>query len=121
LGSELLPRRTHISVKTRGCVRLIALSSVDWIEAQGNYLALHVGNSSHLVRETAANFETHLDMSGFIRIHRGATVAVDRIASVQRLGKGDAQVTLTTGQEIRASRRYREALWGKWVGHSTQR
>jgi two-component system LytT family response regulator len=117
-GTAQPRHRTHISVKTRGGVKLIALSSVDWIEAQGNYLALHVGVSSHLVRETAAKFEAQLDMSGFVRIHRSAIIAVDRIASVQRLGKGDAQVTLTTGQAIRASRRYREALWAKWVGLS---
>jgi two-component system LytT family response regulator len=110
-------RRTHVSVKARGCVKLIAVSSVDWIETQGNYLALHVGVSAHLVRETAAKFEAQFDLSGFVRIHRGAIIAVDRIASVQRLGKGDAQVTLTTGEAIRASRRYREALWDTWTSH----
>jgi two-component system LytT family response regulator len=112
------PPRTHIPVNMRGRVQLIALSNIDWIETQGNYLALHVGASSHLVRETAAKFAARLDMSGFVQIHRGAIIAIDRIASVQRLGKGDAQVTLTTGQQVRASRRYRQALWDKWVNHS---
>jgi two-component system, LytTR family, response regulator len=111
-------RRMHIPVTTRGRVQLIALSKIDWIETQGNYLALHVGLSSHLVRETAAKFVAQVDMSGFVRIHRGAIIAVDRIASVQRLAKGDAQVTLTTGQQIRASRRYRQVLWDRWVSHS---
>jgi hypothetical protein len=116
--STLSQRRTHIPVNTRGRVRLIALSSIDWIETQGNYLALHVGLSSHLVRETATKFAAQVDMSGFVRIHRGAIIAVDRIASIQRLAKGDAQVTLTTGQQIRASRRHRQALWDKWLSHS---
>jgi hypothetical protein len=111
-------RRTHIPVNSRGRVQLIALSNIDWIETQGNYLALHVGVSSHLVRETATKFVAQLDMSGFVRIHRGAIIAVDRIACVQRLAKGDAQVTLTTGQQIRASRRYRQALWDAWITHS---
>lgn len=111
-------RQIHIPVTTRGRIQLIALSNIDWIETQGNYLALHVGLSSHLVRATAAKFVAQVDMSGFVRIHRGAIIAVDRIASVQRLAKGDAQVTLTTGEQVRASRRYRQALWDRWVSHS---
>jgi hypothetical protein len=111
-------RRTHIPVNTRGRLQLVALANIDWIETQGNYLALHVGLSSHLIRETAEKFAAQLDMSRFVRIHRGAIIAIDRIASVQRLAKGDAQVTLTTGQQIRASRRYRQALRDKWISHS---
>jgi DNA-binding LytR/AlgR family response regulator len=106
--------RTHIPVRTRGSVELIELANVDWIEAQGNYLALHVGARSHLVRDTVTRIETELDASRFVRIHRRAIVAVDRIASVQRLAKGDARVILHSGSEIRASRRYRQALWDQW-------
>jgi hypothetical protein len=111
-------RRTHIPVRTRGGVELIELASVDWIESQGNYLALHVGAISHLVRDTVSRVETQLDTSRFVRVHRRAIVAVDRIASVQRLAKGDARVILKSGNEVRASRRYRNALWDQWVSHS---
>lgn len=110
--------RRHIPVRTRSGVELIELASVDWIETQGNYLALHVGANSHLVRDTVARIETELDTSRFIRVHRRAIVAVDRIASVQRLAKGDARVILKSGSEIRASRRYRKALWDQWAGHT---
>jgi hypothetical protein len=111
-------RRTHIPVKARGSVQLVDLASVDWIETQGNYLALHVGANSHLVRDTVSRIETELDTSRFVRVHRRAIVAVDRIASVQRLSKGDARVILKSGHEIRGSRRYRKALWDKWVSHT---
>jgi hydrogenase maturation factor len=111
-------RRQCIPVKARGRVQLVDLASVDWIETQGNYVALHVGVNSHLVRDTIARIETELDTSQFVRVHRRAIVAIDRIAAVRRLPKGDARVTLAGGHEIRASRRYRKALWEKWVSHS---
>lgn len=107
------PRRA-VRVSSRGRVQFVSLANVDWIETQGNYLALHVGTESHLVRGTADRIAAEIDSSRFVRIHRRAIVAVDRITSVERLTNGDALVALSSGCVIRASRRYRKELWERW-------
>ncbi len=114
LERERPPPRRLVRVSTRGRIQFLNLANVDWIETRGNYLALHVGAESHLVRGTADRIVAELDASRFVRIHRRAIVAVDRIASIERLTNGDALVALSSGQEIRASRRYRKILWERW-------
>jgi hypothetical protein len=101
---------THVVAKMRGRQILIALSQVDWIETQGNYLALHVGDSAHLIRQTLASFETQIAAGQFFRVHRRALVCVDRIQDLKPLTNGDAELRLRGGQVVRVSRRYRKQL-----------
>lgn len=105
-----VPTPGRITIEERGRSRVIALADVDWIEAQGNYQALHVGDGAHLLRETSARLEARLDPAAFVRIHRRTIVAVDRIVAVTPLTNGDASVALVGGQVLRMSRRYREAV-----------
>ena len=108
------PRRDRLSqqipVRARGRVTFVELSDVDWIEAQGNYLALHTGPLSHLIRESLARLEPRLDPQRFARIHRGIIVAVNRIRDIKSRGAGDASLHLKDGTELRLSRNYRERL-----------
>lgn len=108
-------RCASIPVKTRGRLGYVDLASIEWIEAQGNYLSLHVGGQSHLVRETLRSFATRLDQERFVRVHRRAIVAVDRIREIQPLANGDAQLILHDGQAIRASRSYRQLVRARWA------
>lgn len=101
---------TRVAISSRGRTLLLGMDEVDWIEAQGNYIALHAGGATHLVRDTVTAFASRLDPDGFVRIHRGAIVAVDRIVEVTPVGGGDATVSLKTGAELRASRSFRTRL-----------
>ena len=56
---------------------------VDWFEAEGNYVRVHVGKSAHLVRDTLSNLESRLDPEGFRRIHRSTIVNVERVRELQ--------------------------------------
>jgi DNA-binding LytR/AlgR family response regulator len=103
----------QVAVKARGKLILLDLADVAWIEAQGNYLALHAGGRAHLIRETLARFEAKLDPDCFARIHRGAIVAVARIREIAALASGDANVVLDDGTSVRMSRSYREAVTGR--------
>jgi two-component system, LytTR family, response regulator len=107
---------TRIPVKTRGRRSYVDLADIDWIETQGNYLTLHVNSSTHMIRTTLANFETQLDASRFVRIHRRFIVAVDRIRDLTPAGNGDAVVQLMDGRELSASRRYRKIIGQRWQG-----
>jgi DNA-binding LytR/AlgR family response regulator len=101
---------TQIPVRSRGRITLLEFTSVDWIEAQGNYLALHVGPTAHLIRESIARLEARLDPAHFTRIHRSTIVAVNRIRDMAPLGAGDATLRLKDGTELRLSRNFRDRL-----------
>lgn len=100
----------HVTIRERGLVRVVELASVDWIEAQGNYLALHAGASTHLLRETMSAFERRLDPEKFRRIHRRYIVAVDRVRLVTSASNGDGLARLHNGTELKVSRSYRSGL-----------
>jgi hypothetical protein len=100
---------TTVPVKTRGRTLHLSVIDIDWVETQGNYLALHAGSAVHLIRDTLANFEGSLDPKRFARIHRTALVALDRVQEVVALSNGDASVRLRDGTQLRLSRNYRAA------------
>lgn len=101
---------TQVTATARGRRTIVRLDAVDWIETQGNYLALHAGADTHLIRETSVRLEARLDPARFVRIHRRTLVAIDRIAEMTPLDGGDAALTLTVGAELRVSRNYRQTL-----------
>jgi two-component system LytT family response regulator len=106
------PRR--LLVRERGRIVPVPLSAVDWIEAEGDYVRIHTGGRSHLVERTLAEMESLLASSGFMRIHRGAIVNVERVAQLQPEGSGRYRLVLRDGSELAVSRsysgRFREAL-----------
>ena len=106
---------TSISVKTRGRLGYVDLASIEWIESQGNYLALHVGGRSHLIRGTLRSFARRLDAHRYIRVHRRVIVAIDRVREIQPLANGDSTLILEGGHAIRASRSYRDSVRKRWA------
>jgi two-component system LytT family response regulator len=104
-----LKRKTpeRILVKTGGRIYFIRVPEIDWIEAQGNYVLLHVGKESHLIREPIGELETQLLDGGFLRIHRSTLVNVERIRELRQLLHGDYRVWLRDGTQLTLSRRYR--------------
>jgi hypothetical protein len=101
---------SSLAVRERGRTTLVDLAHVDWIETQGNYVALHAGSTVHLVRDSLARLEARLDPAQFLRVHRRIVVAADRIETVTSLGAGDAQLRLKDGTELRLSRNYRDGV-----------
>jgi hypothetical protein len=104
------PMLTHVEVKRRGQSLSLPLSEVDWIEAQGNYVALHVGAEQHLLRDTISRFVARLDSAQFVRVHRSMIVATDRIQKVEALPNSDMLLHLKHGVPLRASRSYATAV-----------
>jgi two-component system LytT family response regulator len=98
----------RLVVKTVGRVFFLKTDEIDWIEAAGNYVKLHVGRESHMIRETMNGIETKLDPDKFIRIHRSTVVHIDRIKELHPMFSGDYAVMLRDGTELALSRNYRE-------------
>ena len=107
------PRARHVdrlTIKTDGRVYIVRAADVDWIEAHGNHVKLHVGKQVHLMRETVLALEGALDPRQFARIHRGTIVNLDRIRELQPWFAGDYVVLLKDGTQLKLSRTYREQL-----------
>jgi hypothetical protein len=106
---------SRVAVKTRGAVQWVEVTDIAWVETQGNYLALHTATATHLIRATLAKFEPTLDPTRFVRIHRCAIVAIDRVATVEPIENGDGLLHLASGQSLRVSRRYRKDVQARLV------
>jgi len=98
----------RLVVKSVGRVFFLKTDEIDYIEAAGNYLKLHVGREAHMIRETMNGIEGKLDPSTFMRIHRSTVVNVDRIKELHPMFSGDYSVILRDGTELALSRNYRE-------------
>jgi two-component system LytT family response regulator len=96
--------KQRIVVKSSGRVFFVKVDDIDWIEAEGNYVRLHMGAQSHLLRETMKGMESVLDAGQFIRIHRSTIVNADRIRELQPLFHGEYAVILRDGTRLVASR-----------------
>ena len=91
-------------------VRFVSIEDIDWIEAQGNYSEIHIGEDTHLIRESLNTLEGWLEATTFLRIHRSAIVRLNRIANVSSLPNRDCEVTLRNGTSLRVSRTYSDHL-----------
>ena len=100
----------RLVIKSDGRVVFLKTREVDYAEAAGNYLSLHVGKDTYLIRETMNAFEARLDPEKFLRIHRSTIVNIERIKEVQPWFKGEYVVTLRDGTELSLSRTYRDKL-----------
>lgn len=87
--------------------RLLRLQDVRWIEAQDNYVRLHLGPEVHLVRQTLSSLEAKLDPKRFRRIHRSTVVNLDFVKEIQPWFNGELAAVLTDGTTLAISRSYR--------------
>lgn len=109
LHTQNQPKFTErLVIKTGGRIYLVKSDDIDWVEAEGNYVRLHVGAAAHLLRETMTNLEQKLDPARFVRIHRSTLVNLERIHELQPWFRGDYVVILKDGQKLTLSRGYRE-------------
>jgi len=98
----------RLAIPKNGRVEFVATKDIDWIEAEGNYVRLHVGNREHEFRETLTELEEKLSPADFLRIHRSTIVNIQRIKEIQAWFHGYHRVLLQNGTELRMSRYQRE-------------
>ncbi len=113
LLEQLQAKSEHLErfvIKNNGRVLLVPASEVDWIEVQGNYLRLHAGGSSHMIRETMNNLEKRLDPRKFLRIHRSTMVNIDSVKEMQVHFNEEHLVILKDGSQLTLSRRFRDRV-----------
>ena len=107
------PKTDRLVVKSGGRLFFLRADEIDWIEAAGNYVRLHVGTDGHLLRETMNSIEARLNPELFFRIHRSHIVNIERIKELQPWFNGEYVVILRNGTRLTLSRGYREKLQEK--------
>jgi two-component system, LytTR family, response regulator len=100
----------RLAVKSGGHIVWVLLDEIDWIESADNYVELHAGAKSHLLRETLNALENRLPPDKFVRISRSAMVNPQRIKELHRMLYGGYEITLQTGARLTMSRRFRDKL-----------
>jgi two-component system LytT family response regulator len=100
----------RLVIKAGGRIYFLNVEEVDWIEAADNYVELHVGRESHLLRETISGLAARLDPARFLRIRHSTIVNIERVKELRPLFRGEYLIVLRDGTELTSSRRYRKNL-----------
>jgi len=104
----------RFTVQTGSRIQIVAAEDVEWIGAAGDYVELHVGGRSFLLRETMASLEQRLDPAKFLRIHRSRIVQSRGIQELRSMENHEFTVKLADGSEHRSSRTYADRL-ERWL------
>lgn len=103
-------RPERFLVRKLGKEFLVAAADVEWLQASGNYVNLHVRGRDYPLRTTMAAIEEQLDPARFVRVHRSYIVNLDCVGEIEPLDTGDARIAMRDGATIPCSRTYRDAL-----------
>ena len=95
-------------IRSGNRVVVIPVRQVDFIESADNYVIIHSGGATHLIRQTMQELIASLDPQKFLRVHRSAAVNLDRVRELRVESHGEALALLDTGATVKVSR-YRRA------------
>lgn len=110
LAQPAAPQSARLPIKRDGSVTFVRIEEIDWLEADGDYVRIHAGKATHVVRETITEALSKLPSGRFVRVHRSIVVNTERIREVQPWFKGDYVLILNDGTKLRTGRTYRTAV-----------
>jgi len=99
-----------IAIKERDTTVLIDTDDIDWVDAAGDYMCVHVNSEAHIIRSTLKALMSKLDETKFKRIHRSTIVNLERIVKVTSLQKGEYILDLDCDVQLKVSRNFRHAI-----------
>ncbi len=103
-------RLDRLVVKAGGTTRFIRVIDIDWIEAAGVYVTLHVGGKELLYRAALNDLAEKLDPRRFVRVHRSALINIESVLQLEPISHGEFEAVLKNGSRTRVSRTYRVQL-----------
>ncbi len=113
-----IERPERFLVKKLGKEFLLPANEVEYLQAMGNYVNLHVRGKDYPLRSTMSEIETRFNPAKFVRVHRSYIVNLEMVVDITALDSGDARATLKSGSTVPVSRRYREALRAAAISES---
>jgi two-component system, LytTR family, response regulator len=119
LGDDARPYLSRFIVRTGSRIAVVQADDTEWIGGAGDYVELHAGGRTHLLRETLNALEQRLDPAKFMRIHRSRIVRADSIVELKSIDNREYQVKLSDGSQHRSSRSYADRL-AAWLDPRTE-
>lgn len=107
---QQLPHELRLEIKDKGKTQVLNILDIQCVEAQGNYLQLHLAHDSFLVRQTLQTFEDQVVGHPFLRIHRSVLINTNFLSAHRYDGNGQYHLTLRNGKQLQSSRGYREVI-----------
>ena len=110
LESTRALRPDRLVVRSAGRIQFVETEDIDWINSEDNYVRIHAGGRTYLVRETVGAMEARLDSSRFLRIRSSTIVQIARIREVRPLSNGTFELHLRDGTRVTSARRFRDRI-----------
>jgi two-component system LytT family response regulator len=100
----------RLSIKDSGRILRVPLDEILWIDAAGDYMCVHTGADTHVLRATMRELEGRLDPRRFQRIHRSTIVNIARVRELRSHLNGEYFLILDSGQQLKLSRSYKDKV-----------
>ncbi len=107
---NLQPNQRKVVIKERDDITLLKQSEIEWIDAAGDYVCIHVGGVTHIKRSTLKSLLNELDHNIFKRVHRSTIVNLNFIEKVIPHTKGEFFLMLGEYDKVKVSRNYRDVI-----------
>jgi two-component system LytT family response regulator len=99
-----------LAIKDGGTTTWVPQNEIDWIDAAGDYMCVHAGGQTHIMRMTMKKLEDALDPDYLQRIHRSTIVNIHRVTEMRAHINGEYFLTLSGDNIVKLSRTYKEKL-----------
>jgi two-component system LytT family response regulator len=99
-----------ITIKDGSDIQFIRVGDIQWVDAAGDYMCIHAGGKTHIMRITMKQLEAMLNPAVFLRVHRSTIVNSGVITGAQTLNNGEFLLNLEGGTQLKVSRSYRERI-----------
>lgn len=109
-GEELVEKPDRLAIKDGSSITFVPVRDIDWIDAAGDYMCVHVKGETHIMRTTMKDLEKKLDPSLFQRVHRSTIVNLERVEKVSSHINGEFHLTLKCGTSLKMSRSYKDKV-----------
>ena len=107
---EQIAYADKLAIKDGSSTTFVPVKNIDWIDAAGDYMCVHVNGATHIMRTTMKELEAQLDPAIFQRVHRSTIVNLARVEKVSSHINGEFHLTLTCGSSLKMSRSYKDKI-----------
>jgi two-component system, LytTR family, response regulator len=109
-GEDPVKFSEKLAIKDGGSTTFVPVRDIDWVDAAGDYMCVHVKGETHIMRTTMKELEALLDPTVFQRVHRSTIVNLDRVEKVSSHINGEFHLTLSCGTSLKMSRSYKDKV-----------
>jgi len=110
-GADAGPRAPDkLAIKDGQRIVRVDVDAIQWIDAAGDYMCIHAGNDTHVLRATMRDLEHRLDPRRFQRVHRSTIVNLSRVREMRPHLNGEYFLVLDSGHQLKLSRSYRDKV-----------